>query len=137
MGLKKTHILLIVLIVVAVGIIISTMSDVSSYSDFEEAARYSGKEFQVIGKLDTKKPIELSMEKEARSFSFYITDRKNVEKKVVFKGEKPQDFEKSEQVVIMGSMKEDVFSATNILLKCPSKYNKKGNDTEEKFKSSK
>jgi len=137
MGLKKTHILLIILIGIAIGIIISTMSDVSTYSDFEEAAHYPGREFQVIGKLNIKKPIELSMETQERSFSFYMSDRKNIEKKVIFKGEKPHDFEKSEQVVITGSMKDDIFRTSNILLKCPSKYDKKGNNTEEIFKSKK
>ena len=137
MGLKKTHILFIILAVVAIGIIISTMSDVSSYSDFEEAAKYPGKEFQVIGKLNTQKPIELSMKTEEKYFSFYMFDRKNVERKVVFKGEKPHDFEKSEQVVITGKMKDEIFMTSNILLKCPSKYDKKGNDTEEDFKQNK
>ena len=41
---------------------------------------------------------------------------------MVYFNPKPQDFERSEQVVITGNMKNDVFVADKILLKCPSKY---------------
>jgi cytochrome c-type biogenesis protein CcmE len=42
---------------------------------------------------------------------------------VVYSNAKPQDFEKSEKVVVIGSMKNDEFIASSLLLKCPSKYN--------------
>lgn len=35
---------------------------------------------------------------------------------------KPQDFERSEQIVVTGSMKDNQFYADEILMKCPSKY---------------
>lgn len=35
----------------------------------------------------------------------------------------PQDIEKSEQIVLIGKMKGEEFHATEILMKCPSKYN--------------
>jgi cytochrome c-type biogenesis protein CcmE len=35
---------------------------------------------------------------------------------------KPQDFERSEQIVLTGSMNGDTFEASDMLLKCPSKY---------------
>jgi cytochrome c-type biogenesis protein CcmE len=34
----------------------------------------------------------------------------------------PPDLQRSEQVVVIGSFREDVFVADKILLKCPSKY---------------
>ena len=45
-----------------------------------------------------------------------------MEYKVVFDGAKPQDFELSEQIVVTGRMKDDTFIATDLLMKCPSKY---------------
>ncbi len=36
---------------------------------------------------------------------------------------KPQDFDKSEQIVVIGKMNNEVFEADDILMKCPSKYN--------------
>lgn len=43
-------------------------------------------------------------------------------KQVVLNKPKPQDFEMSEQIVVTGKMKDDVFEAHEILMKCPSKY---------------
>ena len=34
----------------------------------------------------------------------------------------PTDFEKSEEIVLTGSMKENTFYADEMLVKCPSKY---------------
>jgi len=42
----------------------------------------------------------------------------------VFSGSKPQDFERSEQIVLTGKMEGGEFRASKILMKCPSKYNK-------------
>jgi len=56
-------------------------------------------------------------------FSFFVIDKDGQEQKVVFNGTKPQDFERSEQIVLMGKMNNDVFQCSKILMKCPSKYN--------------
>jgi len=42
---------------------------------------------------------------------------------VVFNGSKPQDIERSEQIVLTGKMDGDVFHASKILMKCASKNN--------------
>ena len=52
-----------------------------------------------------------------------MIDDKGIEKKVVYNSAKPQDFEKSDQVVVVGRMNGDEFQASSLLLKCPSKYN--------------
>ncbi|HNY04083.1 MAG TPA: cytochrome c maturation protein CcmE, partial [Bacteroidales bacterium] len=54
-----------------------------------------------------------------------MTDEKGVERQVIYNNAKPQDFEKSEKVVIIGSMQGEIFVAKSLLLKCPSKYNDK------------
>ena len=41
---------------------------------------------------------------------------------------KPQDFEKSEQIVVIGKMEAGNFVASDILMKCPSKYNTSSED---------
>jgi cytochrome c-type biogenesis protein CcmE len=110
---------------VAVAVVISTMTDSSTYSDFTEASQKQGKELHIIGKLNRAKPIEYNAQQNANQFSFYLVDDKGVEKKVIYHNAKPQDFEKSEKVVIIGSMKGDEFIAKSLLLKCPSKYNDK------------
>ena len=56
-------------------------------------------------------------------FLFSMIDNKGVVKQVVLHKSKPQDFEKSEQIVLIGKMKDGNFHANDILMKCPSKYN--------------
>jgi len=121
--MKTIHIIIILVLVVAVAIVITTLSDASTYSDFTEAAKMPGKEYHVIGKLNKNKPVEYDAQKNVNRFSFYMTDEKGVERKVTYTNVKPQDFEKSDQVVVIGSMRNDEFLATGLLLKCPSKYN--------------
>jgi len=67
--------------------------------------------------------LEYNPEENANLFGFYLVDRNGTERKVVFKGTKPQDFERSEPAVIIGKMNGEVFNADKILMKCPSKYN--------------
>jgi len=129
--MKAIHIIIILVLVVAIAIVITTLSDSSTYSDFGEASKKPGKEYHIIGMLVRNKPIEYDAQKNANQFSFYMIDEKGIEKKVIYNKPKPQDFEKSEKVVIIGSMKNDEFQATSLLLKCPSKY--KADRTPEKF----
>ncbi len=58
----------------------------------------------------------------ANYFAFYMRDNQGLESKVVFNGSKPQDFERSEQIVLTGKMIGNEFHASKILMKCPSKY---------------
>ena len=58
-------------------------------------------------------------------FAFTLVDTNRVAQRVIYNNPKPQDFDASEQVVITGCMKGQIFMADNILLKCPSKYVKK------------
>ncbi|MCX6287301.1 MAG: cytochrome c maturation protein CcmE [Bacteroidetes bacterium] len=121
--MKTIHLIIILVLVIAIAVVITTISDSSTYSDFSEAAKSPGKELHIIGKLDRSKPMEYDAKKDANRFSFYIIDAKGMVKQVIYHNAKPQDFEKSEKVVVVGSMQGDVFIARSLLLKCPSKYN--------------
>ena len=129
--MKTIHIIIILVVVIIVAVVITTLSDASTYSNFKEAGQKPGKEFHIIGKLDKNKPIEYDAQKNANQFSFYMFDEKGREQKVIYNNTKPQDFEKSDQVVIIGSMEKEAFIARSLLLKCPSKYNSK--KVPEKF----
>lgn len=52
-----------------------------------------------------------------------MKDNEGREEKVILLKPKPQDFELSEQLVLTGTMKDDTFIASDMLMKCPSKYN--------------
>lgn len=119
--MKKTSIFGIVVIAIAIAVIISTYSNTSTYGTFKEAAATKS-ELHIVGHLDKKKELIYDPVKDANYFSFYMTDNKGQECKVVFTGTKPQDFERSEQIVLTGAMNGDEFHASKILMKCPSKY---------------
>jgi cytochrome c-type biogenesis protein CcmE len=121
--MKKTHIFILVFVVAAIGVILSLFANTSTYTDFSAAVDNPGKEFHVIGKLVKDKPIVYDTKVDANKFTFYMTDQKGVERQVTYKGAKPQDFEKSEQVVVIGKIDNNSFEASSLLLKCPSKYN--------------
>jgi len=121
--MKKSHLIVIIIIAISIGVIISTLQDSSTYATFAETLKNPGIEYHVIGALNKEKELHYDPEKNANLFSFYLIDKKGDEMKVVFNGTKPQDFERSEQIVIQGKMENDVFLCTKILMKCPSKYN--------------
>jgi cytochrome c-type biogenesis protein CcmE len=121
--MKLKHILIIVVVAIALGVIISTFTNTSTYTNFAEARKYPGREFHIIGKLDTTEPIVYDTKVNVNEFTFFMVDNKGEKHKVIHNNNKPQDFEKSEQVVVVGKMQGDEFLASSLLLKCPSKYN--------------
>ena len=121
--MKTIHIVIILVLVIAIGVVISTLTDSSTYSNFTVAAEHPGKEYHVIGTLSPDKPLGYDAKNNPNEFSFFMCDENGLEKQVIYHNAKPQDFEKSEKVVLIGSMKGEVFEAKSLLLKCPSKYN--------------
>jgi len=120
--MKKTHLLLIVILLVLVGVLLSLMNDVSSYEAFNSEKAKSGFEVHVIGTLVKGKPIYYEPEKNANYFTFFMKDSDGGERKVIYNQPKPQDFERSEKIVVVGMMNNNAFEASQILMKCPSKY---------------
>ncbi|WP_158826257.1 cytochrome c maturation protein CcmE domain-containing protein [Mucilaginibacter lacusdianchii] len=119
--MKKSAILGIIVIAVAIAVIISTYSNSSTYGSFKDAEQ-TKTELHIVGHLNKEKPLYYDATKDANYFSFYMKDNKGEECKVVFTGTKPQDFERSEQIVLTGAMQGKEFHASKILMKCPSKY---------------
>ncbi|MCX6186409.1 MAG: cytochrome c maturation protein CcmE [Bacteroidetes bacterium] len=120
--MKKTHIIAIALIAISIAAILSMYGDASTYEDFTMAADHNGKEYHVVGTLNRSKEKYYDPKKDANFFSFYMMDEKGKESKVIYHNPEPADFERSEKIVIVGSMEGDHFEASKILLKCPSKY---------------
>lgn len=121
--MKKLHIIGIVIIAVAIGVIFVSLKNTTTYADFNEALANPDKEFHVVGKLDKNQPQIYDPKVNTDEFLFTLIDNKGVSKQVVLHKSKPQDFEKSEQIVLIGKMKGNEFHANDILMKCPSKYN--------------
>ena len=121
--MKKSSIIGLVVIAVAIAVIVSIYANTSSYGSFGDAKR-SGSVLQVVGVLDKQKELYYDAAKNSNYFSFYVKDKKGEECKVVYGNTEPQDFEKSEQIVLTGRMIGNEFHASTILMKCPSKYTK-------------
>ncbi|MEQ1734579.1 MAG: cytochrome c maturation protein CcmE [Bacteroidia bacterium] len=121
--MKKSHIALIIIVVIALGTIISTVSSSSTYETFAVAFAHEGKEFHVVGELNRTKALEYNPQINANEFAFYLSDSTGTEKHVIYAGTKPQDFEHAEKIVIVGKADGADFRASQILMKCPSKYN--------------
>jgi len=121
--MKKLHIIGIIIIAVAIGVIFVSLKNTSSYADFAEAIANPGTEYHVVGKLDKDQPQIYDPKINADEFTFTMIDNKGISKQVVLHKSKPQDFEKSEQIVLIGKMHGEQFHANDILMKCPSKYN--------------
>lgn len=127
--MKKSHILIIILIAAAIGIVVSTAEDASTYVTFEQAYQLasngSTSSIHVVGEL--KKDVNdhvvgIIQGSDRVSFSFVMIDENKKEQIVEYHEPMPQDFIRSEKVVVIGSYHDDIFVAEKILLKCPSKY---------------
>lgn len=120
--MKKTHIILLLLVVAAVAVIVSMFGDFSTYETFASASKEQGKKYHVMGELVKDKEMVYDPIKDPNHFEFYVTDKSGAENKVVFSGAKPTDIEKSEQIVMTGYMEGETFHCSKIQMKCPSKY---------------
>lgn len=127
--MKKSHILILIVIAAAVGILVTTADDASSYVSFSEAYQLASsgakKDIHVVGELKKDSQgnvVGIQTGADMVSFSFIMIDDNGKEQTVTYNEPMPADFTKSEKVVVIGSYEGEQFHASKILLKCPSKY---------------
>ena len=122
--MKKSHIVALVLVAIAIGALISMITDVTGYETIASARQKKGKTVTVIAKLD-KSTVQYDAAKNPNYLTFEATDTLGDRMKVAYYYEKPYDMEKSERIVLKGKMENGVFQIHDqkgILIKCPSKY---------------
>ena len=120
--MKKTHIIMLVLIVIAITVLISFTGNLTTYETIASAKQKEGKFVNLIAKLDKTQPMEYDAAKDANYLAFTAVDTLGNTVKVIYHNTKPTDMEKSERIVLKGKMQGDHFECKDILLKCPSKY---------------
>jgi len=120
--MKKTHIAMLVLIVIAITVLISFTGNLTTYETIASAKQKDGKFVNLIAKLDKSQPMEYDAAKDPNYLAFTAIDTLGNTVKVVYRNTKPQDMEKCERIVLKGKMQGDHFECKDILLKCPSKY---------------
>lgn len=120
--MKRGHIIAIIVIAIGIIALFSVFGDMARYSTFEESMKNPDESVKVVGVLSKEKPVKYDPEVDPNLFSFHMLDQDGVEKQVIMNAAKPQDFNKSEKIVLTGKMIGDNFIASDMLLKCPSKY---------------
>ncbi len=129
--MKPAHIIGILVIAVAIGIIISAAGDSSVYTTFGRATAMAkngdADMVHVVGKLKKDaaghaEGLVYQPQIDPNHFEFTLVDTDSRVQKCVYNSPKPPDFDRSEQIVVIGAMQEDHFQTQKILLKCPSKY---------------
>ena len=109
-------------VVIVAGIILSAVSFVQTnveYGDFATAER-TQKKIQVKG--EWMKEMENGFDATTAQYTFFMKDDNNKVVKVVLDGARPNNFELATSIVAKGSFNGTYFHATEVLTKCPSKY---------------
>ena len=114
--------IIVAAVVIVVGIVLGAVNFLESnveYTDFATAER-THKKVQVKG--EWVKDQDSNFDSQKVKFSFYMKDDSNRIVKVVLNGAKPNNFELATSVVAKGKFVDGEFHATDVLTKCPSKY---------------
>ena len=93
--MKKTHIVLLILVVAAISFIASSFLDFSTYETFVSASKNPGKKIMVIGVLEKSKGLEYDPVKDPNLMVFYAKDKAGNVSKVKYTGEYIRDIDKS------------------------------------------
>ncbi|MBI3579886.1 MAG: cytochrome c maturation protein CcmE [Ignavibacteriales bacterium] len=114
--------IIVAAVVIIVGIVLGAVNFLESnveYTDFATAER-THKKVQVKG--EWVKEQDSNFDSQKVKFSFHMKDDSNRIVKVVLNGAKPNNFELATSVVAKGKFVDGEFHATEVLTKCPSKY---------------
>jgi cytochrome c-type biogenesis protein CcmE len=109
-------------LIIAIGLVLGTVNFIDTnveYGNFADAQRIQ-KKMQIKG--EWVKDRESSFDMKNIQFTFYLKDDNGEIVKVVLDGAKPNNFDLAASVVVKGKYAGDHFHATEVLTKCPSKY---------------
>lgn len=100
------------------------------YTDVSGAMR-SHKKVQLKGQWIREKPS--AFDAKTIQFTFFLVDDQGKECKVVLDGAAPNNFEMATSVVAKGryNAQNGYFHATEVLTKCPSKYEAQGEEVKK------
>lgn len=110
-----------IIIVIFLGLMIYlfTQTNIQYENNFVKVMQ-TGKTVKATGTWLKERGYEF--DKENKIFSFYIKDENGNIMKVVYHGAMPNNFESSTSIVVTGKYSNGIFQASDILTKCPSKY---------------
>jgi cytochrome c-type biogenesis protein CcmE len=120
--MKKIHIILLVFIAVAIGVLISFLRVTTTYDTVDTAMKKPGKFVHLMARWDRSQPLEYDALKDPNYLSFVAVDTLGQSVKVIYHNPKPENFELSEKLVLQGKYENGYFNCKTIQTKCPSKY---------------
>ena len=109
----------IIVVFLGVMIFLFLQTNIQYESSFTKIIE-AGKTVKATGSWVKERNYET--DKQNKIFSFYMKDESGSVMKVMYHGAMPNNFESSTSVVVTGKYQNGVFHATDILTKCPSKY---------------
>ena len=122
--MKKRHgIILAFLALLAVYCLAEFKVSLNPYVSFAEA-RTTHATVQVKGTLIKETEAITYQNQELK---FFLLDEQGNQVLVSYHGVKPANFEQADSLVVVGKQTGGEFAAEKLLIKCPSKYEKKGN----------
>lgn len=120
---KKPLIFAAALLSITAAVLFISDDIISPYVSFAEASDNPGKYVQVMGVIDHKAPVVSDMD----GFSFSLKEEGGAVMKVFSPEARPLNFDHAEEAVVIGRYDEhqEYFTAEKLLIKCPSKYERK------------
>ena len=122
MKIQKKHIIIIILLALSAGLAYDSLFNyvnpyISVTDIINQKNLYKDKSLQVIGVIEAN-----SLQRSDNgSIGFSLTDgMKTIN--VLYNGIPPQNLEPGNDIVVVGSLTDAGLKATQILVKCPSKY---------------
>ncbi len=125
---KKYIIIGAIAVVFLVLAIFSFDSGKIEYSDFVNA-KETGKIVQIIGRPAADNPAEYNSKENLLKFN--LIDEQEHSEMVYYTGAKPNNFDIAPMLVVKGRYEDGKFVASEILTKCPSKYESKFEDIQK------
>ncbi|GBD90106.1 cytochrome c-type biogenesis protein CcmE [bacterium BMS3Abin04] len=119
--MKNKYIIGGVIIVIFFGLMgyLFTQTNISYENNFSQVMNTS-KTIKATGSM--VKSQNYQYDKKNRILKFWLKDDEGVVMKVVYKGSIPNNFESASTLVVTGKYVNGYFHASDILTKCPSKY---------------
>jgi cytochrome c-type biogenesis protein CcmE len=119
-------------IVVVVFIVFGAYSFMDSNVEYVDVAKAMTTHKKVQLKGAWNRDRESSFDPKTSQFTFYLVDDNGQECKVVLEGAAPNNFEMATSVVAKGRFTDaGYFHATEVLTKCPSKYEAEGSEVKK------
>lgn len=107
------------------------VKNLTPYVSFEEARHGDGRTLQIVGALDKTRPPKFD-----GGLNFTLIEEKSGDHMAVrYKQSVPPNFNQAIQITAKGTYDGKTFQATQLLVKCPSKY--QGTETETRDYSAK